>query len=667
VTFSDVTLTGLTSETYTLSFVDTGAAFTAVTSNVSLSGLHIPSSPGEDGTDLASSESTVSVDSVVTMTVVLRDRFGTALGNDSTGPARVTGVTFMITQGPADAVLSANPSGTSVLSPAQGTGVFTANLISPTLGNVVVSATIHFAGQPSVALPSTVNINILPSALVQSLTVRTHPVGAGDAEPLAVQPVVELRDGSGNVVTSDNSTEVRAILRPLTSGSSASLNMSCRPAPDQSCRLDTASVVARAVNGVVTFDRIVVDGELGEAYVLEFTEVTISPNAPVFRAITSDPFSLTGALDAIREDLRNILYEDLREVVEEQQEHFNDIAAGALERLQQGEGEPHCGDLVSPDLDGMAHADQAEIVSTGRWHGHMYNCVTNTHRLYSGAFELGYTLEDRFEFDLTYTVQQERFVEGDALRGWFMGGYAKRDAITGSATGTIDGLGINGGVYGAPRFGEALFLDYYAGAATGFHPFDLRFPQTTSQDISVEGEYYYGALLGGAALSGQHAFEHITIAPRVGFEFARAWSSDAKVSVFNGLETGRVYVPDYEGVRVYIEPTLLWDHRYWSSNLNELTLGTTLVPSISCRRFGVGGGWECSQGIEASLNFANIHTGQQFSVGLDYSFQDPNNEWRLDFDFDGPILADFAIANIGLGYDSKRTINLSFINVHREW
>jgi hypothetical protein len=38
VTFSDVTLTGLTSETYTLSFVDTGAAFTAVTSNVSLSG-----------------------------------------------------------------------------------------------------------------------------------------------------------------------------------------------------------------------------------------------------------------------------------------------------------------------------------------------------------------------------------------------------------------------------------------------------------------------------------------------------------------------------------------------------------------------------------------------------------------------------------------------------
>jgi hypothetical protein len=38
VTFSDVTLTGLTSETYTLSFVDTGAAFTAVTSNVSRSG-----------------------------------------------------------------------------------------------------------------------------------------------------------------------------------------------------------------------------------------------------------------------------------------------------------------------------------------------------------------------------------------------------------------------------------------------------------------------------------------------------------------------------------------------------------------------------------------------------------------------------------------------------
>jgi hypothetical protein len=297
----------------------------------------------------------------------------------------------------------------------------------------------------------------------------------------------------------------------------------------------------------------------------------------------------------------------------------------------------------------------------------VYNCVTNTHTLYSGAFELGYTIEDKLEFDLTYTEQRERFVGDDALRGRFMGGYAKRDAITGRATGTIDGLGINGGVYGAQqRFGEALFLDYYAGAATGFHPFDLRFPQTTSQDISAEGDYYYGALFGGAALSGQHAFEHITIAPRVGFEVARAWSSDATVSVFNGLETGRVDVPDYEGARFYIEPTLLWDQRYWSSNLNELTLGTTLVPSMSCRRFGVGSGWECSKGIEASLNFANIHTGQQFGVGLDYSFQDPNNEWGLDFDFDSPILADFAVANIGLGYDSERTINLSF-NVRREW
>ena len=38
VSFTDLSLTGLTSETYTLSFVDTSAAFPAVTSNVSLSG-----------------------------------------------------------------------------------------------------------------------------------------------------------------------------------------------------------------------------------------------------------------------------------------------------------------------------------------------------------------------------------------------------------------------------------------------------------------------------------------------------------------------------------------------------------------------------------------------------------------------------------------------------
>ena len=671
VTFSDVTLSGLTSETYTLSFVDTGssAAFSAVTSTVTLSGsdLHIPSSPGEDGTDLASSESTGSVDSVVTMNVVLRDRFGTALGNDFTGPTRVTGVTFAITQGPADAVLSANPSGTSVLAPAQGTGVVAANLISPTPGNVVVSSTIHFAGQPSVALPSTVSINILPSALVQSLTVRTHPVGAGDAEPLAVQPVVELRDGSGNVVTSDNSTEVRAILRPLTSGSSASLNMSCRPAPDQSCRLDAGSVVARAVNGVVTFDRIVVDGALGEAYVLEFTEVTISPNAPVFRAITSNPFSLTGALEAVRADLSNILYEDLRETVEEQQDRFNDMSAGALARLHAGANVPHCGDLESPDIDGALDANPEGIRTNGTWGGHLFDCTSNTHIITDGSFALRYTAAHELEFNLDYTRQEERFLSSADLRGWFVGGYLQRNAITGKATGAIDGVGMNAGIYGALQLQDALYLDYYSSIAAGLHSFSLTFPQAGNTSIVTDGQYQYAAVLGGAALSGKYEFETFTLAPRMGFEGAYAWSSDATVQLYGGLETGSVDIPDYRGLRLFIEPTFRWDQTYLEGVVNEIALTTEVTPSLSCRHYGQEQGNRCGWGLEFAVTRQDdATTGSIIALEGNYSFSYPNDRWSLGLKMSHPLWRGLAQNEFSATIDNNHAIVLGG-QLRMEW
>jgi len=632
-----------------------------------VSDLHIPSSPGEDGTDLASSESTGSVDSVVTMNVVLRDRFGTALGNDSTGPTRVTGVTFAITQGPADAVLSANPSGTSVLAPAQGTGVVAANLISPTPGNVVVSSTIHFAGQPSVALPSTVSINILPSALVQSLTVRTHPVGAGDAEPLAVQPVVELRDGSGNVVTSDNSTEVRAILRPLTSGSSASLNMSCRPAPDQSCRLDAGSVVARAVNGVVTFDRIVVDGALGEAYVLEFTEVTISPNAPVFRAITSNPFSLTGALEAVRADLSNILYEDLRETVEEQQDRFNDMSAGALARLRAGANVPHCGDLESPDIDGALDANPEGIRTNGTWGGHLFDCTSNTHIITDGSFALRYTAAHELEFNLDYTRQEERFLSSADLRGWFVGGYLQRNAITGKATGAIDGVGMNAGIYGALQLQDALYLDYYSSIAAGLHSFSLTFPQAGNTSIVTDGQYQYAAVLGGAALSGKYEFETFTLAPRMGFEGAYAWSSDATVQLYGGLETGSVDIPDYRGLRLFIEPTFRWDQTYLEGVVNEIALTTEVTPSLSCRHYGQEQGNRCGWGLEFAVTRQDdATTGSIIALKGNYSFSYPNDRWSLGLKMSHPLWRGLAQNEFSATIDNNHAIGLGG-QLRMEW
>ncbi len=671
VTFTDLTVTGSTSATHTLTFENASAgSISSVTSNVTLTAtagpVHIPSSPNEAGTGLSFSGNTVSVDSGTTVTVTLRDRNGNAIGNDGTGPTRVTGLTFAITQGPAKAVLSANPSGTSVLSPANGSGVFTANLNSSAPGNVVISATIHFAGQPSVVLPSTASFRFHSSTLVQSLTVRTQPVGAGDAQPLAVQPVVELRDGSGNIVQSDNSTEVRAILRPLTSGSSASLNMSCRPATNK-CRFDAGSVVARAVNGVVTFDRIVVDGALGEAYVLEFTEVTVSPNNPVFRAVTSDPFSLTGALAVVRNDLSNILYEDLRETVEEQKDRFNDMAAGALARLRAGEDVPHCGNLESPDIDGAVDANPAGIRTNGTWGGQLFDCTSNTHIITDGSFALRYTAAHELEFNLDHTRQEERFLSSADLRGWFVGGYLQRNAITGKATGAIDGVGMNAGIYGALRFQDSLYLDYYSSIAAGLHSFSLTFPQAGNTSIVTDGQYQYAAVLGGAALSGEYEFETFTLAPRIGFEGAYAWSSDATVQLYGGLETGSVDIPDYRGQRLFIEPTFRWDQTYLEGVVNDITLTTEVTPSLSCRHYGQGQGNRCGWGLEFAVTRQDdATTGSIMALKGHYSSSYPNDRWTLGLKMSQPLWRDLAQSEFSATIDNNHAIGLG-AQLGMEW
>lgn len=98
-------------------------------------------------------------------------------------------------------------------------------------------------------------VTVSPGAASQ-LVLRTQPDGAASAAPLAVQPVVEIRDAAGNVVTSS----ALAVTVTLASGGG----------------LLTGTGVATAALGVATFTVLTVTGIVGPR-TLAFTAPGVAP------------------------------------------------------------------------------------------------------------------------------------------------------------------------------------------------------------------------------------------------------------------------------------------------------------------------------------------------------------------------------------------------------
>jgi hypothetical protein len=104
------------------------------------------------------------------------------------------------------------------------------------------------------------------------LSIRVQPGGALAGEALDPQPVVEILDAAGVLVSTDNSTEVTATISTGTGNPDAVLS-------------GTLSVTA--VNGVVTFSDLAID-LAGVDYTLEFND-----SAQLLTGATSEPFEVT--------------------------------------------------------------------------------------------------------------------------------------------------------------------------------------------------------------------------------------------------------------------------------------------------------------------------------------------------------------------------------------
>ncbi|NNK77728.1 MAG: OmpA family protein, partial [Litoreibacter sp.] len=158
-----------------------------------------------------------------------------------------------------------------------------------------------------------------------------------------------------------------------------------------------------------------------------------------------------------------------------------------------------------------------------------YSCATDSWRIVESTASHFDSENGMSQSMFNLSARRERFVDADSVKGYFVGVYGSKNDVSGLAIGDIRGLGFHGGIYGADRLGEGLYLDYYLGAAAGRHDFDLDFDRS-GDTVNADGNYTYLAGFVGAALSGKTEFDTYTLSPRVGIDLSYSPGGDVDLT-----------------------------------------------------------------------------------------------------------------------------------------
>ncbi|MEM6386230.1 MAG: OmpA family protein [Pseudomonadota bacterium] len=265
-------------------------------------------------------------------------------------------------------------------------------------------------------------------------------------------------------------------------------------------------------------------------------------------------------------------------------------------------------DVHVRSLDAAANGDGANV--DGQFLRDTHDCARDIRTVYEGS--LSYLDVDGgvSQTMLNLTYRRERFTDADSIRGYFAGAYLSKSSVSGVAEGDIDGIGINGGIYGADRLNSGLYVDYYLGAAVGKHDYELDF-QAVSGPVTAGGKYTYYAAFAGAAISGDLEFGEKTVSPRVGVDYVYAPESDVDVSSLNGAPvSGSLELSSLSGGRLFAEVATEWD-------VNEGAARLGVTPRVACYEALNGLDRACGFGGSVELTSIGEETGLVYSLQLD--------------------------------------------------
>ena len=227
---------------------------------------------------------------------------------------------------------------------------------------------------------------------------------------------------------------------------------------------------------------------------------------------------------------------------------------------------------------------------------------------------------------VTFNYLKEHTSASDRLWGQFLGVYASTNTVVDEGTGKIDGYGLSAGLYGAQRIDAKLYLDYYLGAASGRHDFELNF-SPASGNIDSNGYYTYLAAFAGVALSGETQIGDQRLEPRAGVQIAYSPGGQAQVNASREAlqDSGTIDTGAVNGGRAFGElrfVDLLPSNKTQISvaprGFCEIQIGTALK--------------QCGAGI--SFEFSrHIEEGTFFDFSVDGDVTRKNRSYSLTFEY----------------------------------
>ena len=269
------------------------------------------------------------------------------------------------------------------------------------------------------------------------------------------------------------------------------------------------------------------------------------------------------------------------------------------------ENEEKCSENPSITRDFGLAASNRNVSASGSFNAETSSCSENKWNKMNGKLSVLET-DDGFEqsmFNLSFRT--EKLINDEFLRGWFVGAYGARNQVTELAEGEINGMGINGGLYGARKLDRSLTLDYYAGAAFGKHDFSLTFERDF--EIDATGDYTYTAYFGGVAVAGDIEVSELQISPRAGLDIAYTEGADVDVTASNLLrsEAGSLRLNSMSGTRLFGEITFMSDQKNKDAHVGDWMI----TPKVFCDQPLRDSDLDCGYGAQLGYSLTDAKYG----------------------------------------------------------
>ncbi|MGI9389967.1 MAG: OmpA family protein [Boseongicola sp.] len=293
-----------------------------------------------------------------------------------------------------------------------------------------------------------------------------------------------------------------------------------------------------------------------------------------------------------------------------------------------------CGTVRPFDVNGSLSFGETGLGSVGTFGGESFDCGTSERRITHGEFTLTDSDDLGTQGMLSFSFAREKQIGFDRLNGRFWGGYLSRTSVDGDPSGSIDGVGINAGIYSARAHNSGLFSNYYAAGSLGLHSFDLDF----GPSITGDGNYAYAGLFAGAGLSGEIERGELVIRPRVGFDMGIGVANDADVTA-SGLgvtQSGSIEIDPVYGIRGYLEATF------------QSTIGEEADDQRAPRTIAV------TPRIFCDSEFGSSDTECGLGGEFEYSLYDPNRavDWELSLGAE----ATSSVRSLNIGVARERVV-----------